>query len=225
MSAAGLIAAVRSTDAGSSVSARTGLLQCSKNGNPCRHDQPAIWSAGKFADRSLDLPRVSRIDGEQFDPERRCHRLNGAQLAEPCWELPKHRDACHVRGDPFEQLQPFSADAVLDEGKTGCIAPRPRHAAAIDSMRRSCFNAVLTGPISTRPSGWPSARRGTGALPPAHLDMNEDVKPIEQHGFTIADFASDKIVLRMFRWDVKRQSVEAIDNLDPFHTAVLTRAA
>jgi hypothetical protein len=29
----------------------------------------------------------------------------------------------------------------------------------------------------------------------------------------------------MFKWDVKTQSVEAIDNLDPFHTAVLTRAA
>jgi hypothetical protein len=107
------------------------------------------------------------------------------------------------------------------------------HALAIGRMMRSGkldfsanpLNAVLTGPISTRPSGWPSARRGTGALPPAHLDMDEEVKPIEQHGFTIADFAPDKIVLRMFKWDVKTQSVEAIDNLDPFHTAVLTRGA
>ena len=107
------------------------------------------------------------------------------------------------------------------------------HAVAIGRMMRSGkldfsanpINAVLTGPISTRPSGWPSARRGTGAPTPAHLDMDEDVKPIEQHGFTIADFAPDKTVLRMFKWDVKTQSVEAIDNLDPFHTAVLTRAA
>jgi hypothetical protein len=49
--------------------------------------------------------------------------------------------------------------------------------------------------------------------------MDEDVKPIEQHGFTIADFAPDKIVLPMFKWDVKMQSVEEIDNLGPFHTA------
>jgi hypothetical protein len=27
--------------------------------------------------------------------------------------------------------------------------------------------------------------------------IDEEVKPIEQHGFTIADFAPDKIVLRM----------------------------
>jgi len=81
------------------------------------------------------------------------------------------------------------------------------HAVAIGRMVRSGkldfsanpINAVLTGPISTRPSGWPSARRGTGAPTPAHLDMDEDVKPIEQHGFTIADFAPDKIVRRMFK--------------------------
>jgi hypothetical protein len=29
----------------------------------------------------------------------------------------------------------------------------------------------------------------------------------------------------MFKWDVKAQSAEAIDKLDPFHTAVLTRTA
>jgi len=29
----------------------------------------------------------------------------------------------------------------------------------------------------------------------------------------------------VFKWDVNTQSVEAIDNLDPFHTAVLTRPA
>jgi hypothetical protein len=85
------------------------------------------------------------------------------------------------------------------------------------------INAVLTGPIGTGPAGWPSGSRGTGALPPAHLDMDEEVKPIEQHGFTIADFTPDKIVLRMFKWDVRTQSVEAIDTLEPFHTAELTR--
>src|SRR5262249_2567195 len=107
------------------------------------------------------------------------------------------------------------------------------HAVAIGRMRRSGkldfsanpINAVLTGPISTRPSEWPSARRGTGALPPAHLDMDENVKPIEQHAFTIADSAPDKTVRQMCKWDVKAQSVEAIDNLDPFHSAVLTRRA
>jgi hypothetical protein len=52
------------------------------------------------------------------------------------------------------------------------------HAVGIGRMLRSGkldfaanpINAVLTGPIGTG-RGWPSARRGTGALPPAHLDI------------------------------------------------------
>ena len=60
--------------------------------------------------------------------------------------------------------------------------------------------------------------RGTPATPSAVLDLEEQVKPIEQHGFIAADFTADKIVLRFFKWDVKTQPVEAIDALQPFHT-------
>jgi hypothetical protein len=92
-------------------------------------------------------------------------------------------------------------------------------------FRANPINVVLSGPLGTRPGGWPSARRGTGAIPPAHLEMDEQVKPIEQHGFTLVDFTPDKMVLRLFKWDVKTQAVEAIDTLEPFHTAELTRPA
>ena len=36
------------------------------------------------------------------------------------------------------------------------------------------ITVVLNGPIGCRtgPNGWPSGRRGTGALPPAHLDVS-----------------------------------------------------
>jgi len=81
--------------------------------------------------------------------------------------------------------------------------------------------AVLTGPVGTRPSGWPSGIRRIGAQPSLHLQMDEQVKPIEQHGFTLADFTSHKVVLRMFKWDVKTQGPEALDTLEPFHTAEL----
>jgi hypothetical protein len=84
---------------------------------------------------------------------------------------------------------------------------------------------VLNGPIGCRtgPNGWPSGRRGTGALPPAHLDMDETVKPIEQHGFSIVDFIPDKMTVRLFKWDWKTQKVEDIDTLQPFRTLELTR--
>ena len=62
-----------------------------------------------------------------------------------------------------------------------------------------------------------------GSVPPAHLDMAEEVKPIEQHGFTLVDFTPDKMVLRLFKWDYKSQTVEQMDTLQPFHETVLAR--
>jgi hypothetical protein len=53
--------------------------------------------------------------------------------------------------------------------------------------------------------------------------MREEIKPIEQHGFTLADFLPDRIALRFFKWDVKTQSPDAIDTLEPFHSAELGR--
>ena len=84
---------------------------------------------------------------------------------------------------------------------------------------------VLAGPLGTRPEGWPSAFRGIRASPAAYLDLREEIKPIEQHSFTIADFLPDKIVLRFFKWDLKTQTPEAIDTLEPFHTTELGRPA
>ena len=105
------------------------------------------------------------------------------------------------------------------------------HAVAIGRILRSgtldlSANPVvtaLTGPVGTRPGGWPSGIRKVGATPPLHLTVDEQVKPIEQHGFTIADFTPDAIVLRFFKWDVNSQSVDALDTLEPFHTAELKR--
>jgi hypothetical protein len=85
------------------------------------------------------------------------------------------------------------------------------HAIAVGRMLRSGtldlsanpVTAVLAGPIGTAPRGWPSVFRGVGAMPPVHLDMEESVKPIEPHSFTLARFHPDKIVLRFFKWDCK----------------------
>jgi hypothetical protein len=119
------------------------------------------------------------------------------------------------------------------KGRAPLVISGDLHAIGIGRMLRSGkldFSAnpittVLSGPIGCRtgPIGWPSGRRGTGAMPPAHLTMDEQVKPIEQHGFTIVDFMPDKMVLQFFKWDWKTQAPEAIDTLQPFHTAELTR--
>ena len=118
-------------------------------------------------------------------------------------------------------------------GRSPLVISGDLHAIAIGRMLRSGkldlrgnpVNVVLAGPVGCRPgpNGWPSGRRGTGALPSAHLDLEEQVKPIEQHGFTLVDFTPDKMVVRLFKWDWKTQAVEAMDALEPFHTVELPR--
>lgn len=80
---------------------------------------------------------------------------------------------------------------------------------------------ILSGPIGTSIRGFPSVVRGIRALPSAHLDLNEQVVPLEEHGFTIVDFLEDRTVVRLFKWDVNSQSLDAIDELEAFHTVEL----
>ena len=82
-------------------------------------------------------------------------------------------------------------------------------------------NGVGIGPTGTSIRGFPSVVRGIGATPPAHLDLEETVPPVEHHGFTLADFLADRIVLRQYKWDVNSQPLEAIDRLEPFRTTEL----
>jgi hypothetical protein len=91
-------------------------------------------------------------------------------------------------------------------------------------LTRNPINVALSGTIGTWPGGWPSSGiRGTPATPSRVLDFVEQVRPIEQHGFTVVDFTPEKTVVRMFRWDVRSQPVEAIDTLQPFQTVELQR--
>jgi hypothetical protein len=84
---------------------------------------------------------------------------------------------------------------------------------------------VLSGPIGTGDLLWPSAFRGVGATPPEHLTMDERLKPIEENGFTIADFTPDKITLSFFRFNAHTDDPKGIDALKPFRVTELNRPA
>jgi phosphodiesterase/alkaline phosphatase D-like protein len=118
------------------------------------------------------------------------------------------------------------------KARTPLVISGDMHAVAMGRMLRSGtldlksnpVHTVLSGPIGTGATGWPSTgMRATPALPPAHLDLDESVRPIEQNGFTIVDFTPDKMVVRLFKWDAKTQPPEAIDGLQAFHTIDLPR--
>lgn len=89
-------------------------------------------------------------------------------------------------------------------------------------FRRNPVHTVLTGPVSTGPRGWPSAARGTPPLIASGIAMKESLAPLEHNGFTVLDFAPDRIELRMFRWKLG-QDESVIDRLEPFHRMTLTR--
>ncbi len=170
---------------------------------------PPGWSAGKWGEWYPDI----------LGPDKKLT----IKIPKPYWQpgwLKQH-----------DRLMTAMTDM---KGRVPFVISGDMHAIALGKMLRSGsldfsrnpINVALSGTIGTSPIGWPSVGlRGTPALPSAVLDLSEQIKPIEQHGFTLVDFTPDKMVLRVFKWDRNTQPVEAIDTLEPFHTAELPRPA
>ena len=98
---------------------------------------------------------------------------------------------------------------VLLADETVCIGPPP----AKDSYLN--VSAILTAATISN----------VDAIHPGYgfLSENADFAAmVEEHGFTLVDFLPDRMVLSLFRWDVKSQPVGAIDDLQPFYTTELS---
>lgn len=67
----------------------------------------------------------------------------------------------------------------------------------------------------------PSVVRNVRPMPPRYLNFDEQVVPYEQHGFTLVDLEVDRIVARLFKWDVNSGPLAAIDSLEPYHVVEL----
>ena len=169
---------------------------------------PPGWTAGKWGEWYPDvLGGDGRLTVNEPKPYWQSGWLRQHDRLMEAMSAMKGRSPLIISGD----LHAIGIGRMLRSGKL--------------DLRANPITTVLAGPIGCRtgPLGWPSGRRGTGALPPAHLDMVEDVKPIEQHGFTLVDFTPEKIALQFFKWDWKTQPVENIDTLRPFHITELIR--
>ncbi len=168
---------------------------------------PPGWSAGKWGEWYPDV----------LGPDRKLTIARPKPYWQPGW---------------LKQHDRLMAAMSAMKGRVPLVVSGDMHSIALGTMLRSGsldlvgnpVRVALPGTIGTWSGGWPSVGiRGTPATPSAVLDFQEQIKPIEQHGFILADFSTDKIVLRFFNWDVKTQPVEAIDTLQPFHTAELSR--
>ena len=168
---------------------------------------PPGWSAGKWGEWYPDI----------LGPDRKLTTSRPKPYWQPGW---------------LKQHDRLMAAMSAMKGRIPLVVSGDMHSIALGTMlgsgaldlKGNPIHVALPGTIGTWPGGWPSVGiRGTPATPSAVLEFEEQIKPIEQHGFILADFTQDKIVLRFFKWDVKTQSAEAIDALQPFHTAELVR--
>jgi hypothetical protein len=91
-------------------------------------------------------------------------------------------------------------------------------------LRANPLVSVITGTPATG-VGWPSLARGTVALPPTGLEVETVVPVQELNGFHLVDFEPDRVTIRHFRWDRRRQSEAEIDTLEPFQVSEYRRPA
>ena len=167
---------------------------------------PPGWSAGKWGEW---YPDVLGDDG----------KLTVAK-PKPYWQPGWLKQ--HDRILTAASAMPLRIPLIIS-GDLHAIGEGHIHRSGSLDLQKNPVIAVLAGPISTGDLLWPSAFRGIGPLPPNHIDMREDLTPIEENGFTIADFAPDSITLQYFRWNAHRDEVAAIDTLQPFRASRFDR--
>jgi phosphodiesterase/alkaline phosphatase D-like protein len=168
---------------------------------------PPGWSAGKWGEWYPDVLNAQR-------------QLTTAQ-PKPYWQsgwLAQHDRLMRAisarrRGVPLVVAGDMHATAAGTIQRSGRL-----------DLRRNPVHVTLSGTLGSRGAGFPSGLRGTPPRPPAHLDIDEQIAPLEENGFLIADVTQERIVLRFFRWNSTRQSEADIDRLEPFRTLELEPA-
>ncbi|MFN0122918.1 MAG: hypothetical protein ACKV2V_20655 [Blastocatellia bacterium] len=168
---------------------------------------PPGWSAGKWGEW---YPDILDLQGKL-----------GASRPKPYWQEGWGAQHDRLLGAASAMKQRIP---LFVSGDLHAIAEGRIHRTGSHNLRANPITTILSGPLGTGRGGWPSTFRGTGAKPPAKLEVEEALAPIEENGFIIANFTPEKIAIQFFRWKVE-QPEEAIDNLQPFHTLELKRPA
>ncbi|MDP6652401.1 MAG: hypothetical protein QGF90_09905 [Gammaproteobacteria bacterium] len=170
---------------------------------------PPGWSAGKWGEWYPDVldRNTGSLTTNVPKPNWRQGWLDQHDRLMQSLTAMRHRTPLVISGD-------LHAIGMGEIQRTGSL-----------DLRTNPVTTVLSGPVGTSIRGFPSVVRGIGSTPSAHLDLNEQVAPLEEHGFTLVDFLQDRSVVRLFKWNVNSQPVDAIDTLEPFHTIELEAPA
>ncbi|MEO7652615.1 MAG: alkaline phosphatase D family protein [Bryobacteraceae bacterium] len=176
--------------------------------SPCAHvvnmpSMPIAWSAGKWGEWYPD------VLGE--------NGMIGTAKPKYFWQegWKRQHDRLLAASSAMKRVPVFLS------GDLHALAHGKIHASRKLDLRRNPVNAVLTGPISTGPRGWPSAARGTPPQVATGIEIDQTLAPLENNGFTIADFFPERIEFQQFRWKIG-QPESALDRMTPFHKFTLT---
>jgi len=168
---------------------------------------PPGWSAGKWGEWYPD------ILGKDL-------KLT-TEIAKPYWQSGWLKQ--HDRLMQAVAAMPGRIPLVISGDLHAIAEGRMMRSGSLD-FSNNPIAVILAGPLGTGDRGWPSVFRGVGASVPGHLQMEENLKPIEENGFLLMDFTPEIITLRYFKWNQKSQPISNIDTLEPFHTTELKRA-
>lgn len=168
---------------------------------------PPGWTAGKWGEWYPDMlhPETGQLTTQFPKPHWRQGWLDQHDRIMESLANMRHRNPLVIAGD-------------LHATGVGTM-----HGAGSLDFSDNPITNILCGPIGTSIRGFPSVVRGVPAAPSQYLDFEEQMVPIEQHGFAIVDFEQDKTVARLFKWDVNTQPLEDIDSLQPYYTVELDR--
>ena len=168
---------------------------------------PPGWTAGKWGEWYPDVlhPETGQLTTQIPKPHWQQGWLNQHDRIMQSLADMKHRNPLVIAGD-------------LHATGVGTM-----HGAGNLDFSDNPITNILCGPVSTSIRGFPSVVRGVRPAPSQYLNFQEQVPPFEEHGFSIVDFEQDRIVAKLFKWDVNSQPVDAIDTLEPYYTVELDR--
>ena len=168
---------------------------------------PPGWTAGKWGEWYPDIlhPETNELTTRIPKPHWQQGWLNQHDRLMQSLANMRHRNPLVIAGD-------------LHATGVGIM-----HGAGSLDFSDNPITNILCGPVGTSIQGFPSVVRGVRAAPSQYLDFEERVTPFEQHGFTLVDFERDKILIKLFKWDVNSQPLADIDTLQPYHTVELDR--
>lgn len=160
---------------------------------------PPGWSAGKYAEWYPDVVAEGALT---------------TAIAKPGWQAGWFAQHNRLLESAATQraLPLFVASDIHSIGEERIV-----RSGGLD-LRANPIVAVIAGTPGTA-VGWPSRARGTVALPPTGLQVEEVVPVQEVNGFHLLDCEPDRITIRHFRWDRLTQSEDEIDSLEPFHVS------